>query len=135
MRSLAVDGRADAIMVNAVAPGAFTRMIDSFLADGPVKDQLRATAPAESVSPLYAWLAHDSCALSGELFGAVGGRVTRIFVGQTAGAGGLTTPETVRDRVAEILSEDSYWVPADSSADSQRWMQTLSPSVAWSSER
>ena len=129
MRSLANEGRADGIAVNAIAPGAFTRMVDAFLADGERKEKLKEIAPTGGVSPTYAWLAHESCDVTGEIFGAVGGRTTRIFIAETSGYQGASTPEQVRDHWDEIIDENGYWVPLDVPSDSQVWISTLSAST------
>jgi NAD(P)-dependent dehydrogenase (short-subunit alcohol dehydrogenase family) len=125
MRSLANEGRADGIMVNVVSPGAFTRMLDSSFPPGEVKERLRSLSPPSGVSPVYAWLAHPSCEVTGEIFGAVGGRITRVFIGQTTGYIGAATVEDVRDHLDEAMDEHGYWTPIDVKSDGEVWINTL----------
>ena len=78
-RVLAVEGAKNNIKANAIAPVAKTRMTEDLL--GPVADQL---AP-EFVTPVVTYLAHESCAVTGEVYSVGGGRVARVFIGVTPG--------------------------------------------------
>lgn len=63
----------------------------------------------EYVSPLVAWLAHEDCPVSGEVFTVGAGRMARVFVGTGPGyfqQGGMTL-EDVRDHWAEIDSVEN----------------------------
>jgi hypothetical protein len=63
------------------------------------------------VAPVVAWLAHDSCQLTGETFSVAGGSISRVFVGHTPGIlDPALSPEGVRDRTNEIVSEAGYRV-------------------------
>jgi NAD(P)-dependent dehydrogenase (short-subunit alcohol dehydrogenase family) len=107
-RVLAVEGAKNNIKANAIAPVAKTRMTEDIL--GPAADKLMP----EVVTPVVAYLAHEDCAVTGEVYSCGGGRVARIFIGVTRG---ITDPdltvETVRDRFDEIRDEDGYEVPAN----------------------
>jgi NAD(P)-dependent dehydrogenase (short-subunit alcohol dehydrogenase family) len=107
-RVLAVEGAKSNIKANAIAPVAKTRMTEDIL--GPVADKLLP----EMVTPVVAFLAHESCPVSGEVYSVGGGRVARVFVGVTRGISDTAlTAETVRDRLDEIREEDGYEVPAN----------------------
>jgi len=112
-------------MVNVVAPGGFTRLVDAALPDGEAKDRVRNLAPPEKVSLTYAWLAHESCDVTGEVFAAVGGITTRIFWGQTRGYR-ASSPEDLRDHAHEVMDEEDYWIPAGSREDGAHWLEILS---------
>jgi hypothetical protein len=124
-KSLAFEGEPHGIMVNVVAPGGFTRIVDAALPDGDAKDRVRRLAPPDKVSFTYAWLAHESCDVTGEIFGAVGGLTTRIFFAQTQGylASG---PEELRDQRHRVMDEQGYWVPAGCRDDGAHWIERLS---------
>jgi NAD(P)-dependent dehydrogenase (short-subunit alcohol dehydrogenase family) len=108
-RVLAVEGARHGIRVNAIAPMARTRMTDGLLGD--MHDRL----DPELVSPVAAWLAHERCSVTGEVFTVGGGRVGRMFVGVTPGyfKPDLTI-EDVDAHLDEIRDEAGYVVPADS---------------------
>jgi NAD(P)-dependent dehydrogenase (short-subunit alcohol dehydrogenase family) len=107
-RVLAVEGAKSNIKANAIAPVAKTRMTEDIL--GPVADKLLP----EMVTPVVAFLAHETCPVSGEVYSVGGGRVARVFVGVTRGISDTAlTAETVRDRLDEIREEDGYEVPAN----------------------
>ncbi len=107
-RVLAVEGAKYGIKANAIAPVAKTRMTEDIL--GPVADKLGP----EFVTPVVTYLAHEDCAVSGEVYSVGGGRVARVFVGVTAGVVDKElTAESVRDSFDQIRAEDGYEVPAN----------------------
>ena len=64
------------------------------------------------MSPLVAFLAHEDCDVSGEIFSVGGGRVAHIFIGETQGYySPELTPEDVRDNWDEIRDTEGYAVP------------------------
>lgn len=108
-RNLAVAGAAVGIKVNAVAPGAGTRMIEltgDTLPPGTL-DHMMASMPPELVAPVAAYLAHEHCAVNGEVFNVAGGKVTRMVMMNTPGiTDPALSPETVAERIDEILSAE-----------------------------
>jgi NAD(P)-dependent dehydrogenase (short-subunit alcohol dehydrogenase family) len=82
-RSLTTAGAAHGIKVNVIAPAAFTRMA------GQPTDQPDAPGQAdmspELVAPMVAFLAHEACPVSGEIYAAGAGRFARIFIASTVG--------------------------------------------------
>jgi NAD(P)-dependent dehydrogenase (short-subunit alcohol dehydrogenase family) len=105
-RVLAIEGAKFDIKVNAVAPGAVTRMTP----DGVVPDPA-ALAP-ERVAPVVTYLAHESCAVTGEVLRASGGHVARVFIGVTSGyRSDDLTAEDVRDQMDAICDTAAFTVP------------------------
>jgi len=105
-RVLAIEGAKSNVKVNAIAPVAKTRMTEEIL--GPVADAL---AP-ELVTPVVAYLAHETCAVSGEVYSVGGGRVARIFIGVTPGyVNPALSAEDVAANLDAIRAEDGYAVP------------------------
>ena len=78
-RSLTTAGAAHGIKVNLIAPAAFTRMA------GQPTDEPPAEMAPELVAPMVAFLAHESCPVSGEIYAAGAGRFARIFIASTDG--------------------------------------------------
>jgi NAD(P)-dependent dehydrogenase (short-subunit alcohol dehydrogenase family) len=119
-RTLAIEGARYGVHVNAIAPGALTRMTgdvmgdDSAMADmtGLSGEELAHQMGPHQVAPAVAYLAHESCSLNGETLSASGGRVGRAFMGVTKGIYEEDlTIESVAHRVDEICNEDDYLVP------------------------
>jgi NAD(P)-dependent dehydrogenase (short-subunit alcohol dehydrogenase family) len=119
-RSLATAGMAHGIKVNLVAPAAMTRMArrrsEADAGDGEADDPM---AP-HLVAPLVAYLAHESCPVTGEMYAAGAGRFARMFIACAPGyvhdAGERAdgpTPEDVVAHWASINDETGYSVPAD----------------------
>lgn len=105
-RVLAAEGAKYNIKVNAIAPIARTRMTEELMGDAVAK------LDPEFVSPVVAWLAHQDCPVTGEVYTVGGGRVGRFFVGMTKGfyKADLNV-EDVRDHWTEIRDETDYSVP------------------------
>lgn len=120
-RVLAQEGARHNIKVNAIAPGARTRMTEDLL--GSMADKLDPAL----VSPVVAWLAHDDCPVTGEVYTVGGGRVARVFVGVTPGYYNASlTPEDVRDNAEQIRNEDGYVVPAHAGEEMSLLLKHLS---------
>jgi NAD(P)-dependent dehydrogenase (short-subunit alcohol dehydrogenase family) len=119
-RHLANRGKAADIKVNAIAPIAYTAAARR-ATTGRVQDPtgrlkwIREQCTPERVAPVAAYLVHDDCPVTGEVWRAAGGRVARIFTAETPG---ITLDdlrlEDVRDHVDVIRDEKDYTVPASS---------------------
>jgi NAD(P)-dependent dehydrogenase (short-subunit alcohol dehydrogenase family) len=106
-RVLAAEGAKYNIKANALAPVARTRMTEDIL--GPLADKLDPAL----VSPIVAWLVHEDCPVTGEIYSAAGGRIARFFIGLTEGYyNEKLTLEDVRDNFDKIRNEDGYIVPS-----------------------
>jgi NAD(P)-dependent dehydrogenase (short-subunit alcohol dehydrogenase family) len=108
-RSLAVAGASHGIKVNLIAPAAFTRMA------GPPSPMSDDMGP-DLVAPMAAFLAHEDCPVTGEIYTAGAGRFARLFIGSTPGhvhEGAAPTIEDVADQWTQINDERGYAVPPD----------------------
>jgi NAD(P)-dependent dehydrogenase (short-subunit alcohol dehydrogenase family) len=111
-RALAIEGRPLGILVNAISPGALTRMTEAAAAVDEVMAEKWAGMHPEQVSPVVAWLAHESCTDSGEIYEVFGGRVARVLIGQTRGLYDPDiSPESVRDHHHLIVDEAGSILP------------------------
>ena len=96
MRSLAVEGRSAGVRVNAVMPGAETRMQDTAIDAAPRStDYLLSPANA---APLTCYLVHDQCTSSGEMYLTGRGHAARVVLASTPG---VSRRETDLEWVAE----------------------------------
>jgi NAD(P)-dependent dehydrogenase (short-subunit alcohol dehydrogenase family) len=116
-RHISIAGAPHDIKINLVAPAAHTRLITGrrpFVSrEGPVENP--AMSP-DLVAPMVAYLSHETCPVSGEIYGAGAGRFTRIFLASNDGYLQTDPPpstEDVAEHWAEINDETGYYVPAD----------------------
>jgi NAD(P)-dependent dehydrogenase (short-subunit alcohol dehydrogenase family) len=118
-RSLAVGGAKRGIRVNLIAPAAMTRMAGDAGPDG---------MDPELVAPMAAYLAHEECPVSGEMYAAGAGRFARIFLASTPGyvhPDGAPSVEDVAAHWADINDEADYFVPAHLMGWSATFMEHL----------
>ena len=122
-RSLAAEGASLGIKVNAVNPGAFTRMVAAQQAStSPMYRHAQENLPPELVSPVVAFLAHEKCPATGECIEAVGGEVRRIYLAQTPGFTDRNlTPEAVAARWNEVEAGSAETRIAHGAFDPTQW--------------
>jgi NAD(P)-dependent dehydrogenase (short-subunit alcohol dehydrogenase family) len=121
-RSTSVAGEQHGIKANLIAPAAMTRMAGG-------GDGSPAMAPM-LVAPMAAYLSHETCPVSGEIYAAGAGRFARIFIASTTGYVHPEPAPTVEDVAAhwaEINDESGYWIPADLMSWSATFMSHLAP--------
>jgi NAD(P)-dependent dehydrogenase (short-subunit alcohol dehydrogenase family) len=120
-RVLAVEGAKNNIKANAIAPVAKSRMTEDLL--GPLVDKLGP----EFITPVVAWLAHEDCPVTGEVYSCGGGHVARVFTGVTQGWTDTESlsVEDIRDHFDEIRDEDGYAVPANLTEELQQTLKAL----------
>jgi NAD(P)-dependent dehydrogenase (short-subunit alcohol dehydrogenase family) len=109
-RNLATEGAPHGIRVNAIAPRAYTRMSasssDALMSQLSISrdemEQINASMPPDLCAPAVAFLAHESCALNGELLQVGMGGVSRLAVVESAGI--AKDPLTAEDIAADVGS-------------------------------
>jgi NAD(P)-dependent dehydrogenase (short-subunit alcohol dehydrogenase family) len=99
-RGLAVEGAAHNIKVNALSPGAATNSMGHglVLTDPVMNENYKKAYPPELVSSAVAYLAHETCAVTGALLQAGGGNVSARLISATSG---YTKPGLTLEDVAE----------------------------------
>ena len=107
-KTLALEGARAGIQVNAIEPGARTRMTENLLGD------LADSLDPSLVAPLVLWLSAEECPATGEVYNVGGGRVARVLVAQTPGHFDRDlTAEGVRDAWDEINDPSTATVISD----------------------
>jgi NAD(P)-dependent dehydrogenase (short-subunit alcohol dehydrogenase family) len=142
-RVLAAEGAKDNIKVNAIAPIAYTRMLAHSI-DGATGAQAVENDPSAQVvlddlvgqylqkldpalvAPVAAFLAHQDCPVSGEIYTVGAGHVARFFIGRTKG---FYSPELsiedVRDYLDAIRDEAGYTVPGGTADEMSELFATI----------
>jgi NAD(P)-dependent dehydrogenase (short-subunit alcohol dehydrogenase family) len=122
-RSLAAEGIEHGIKVNAVSPGGYTRLVISTLEDdSPLLAHSKQNLPAELSSPAVAFLAHESCPVTGECIDSVGGAVQRCYIAQSRGFDERDhTIETIAERWAEVMDERDAGIVGLAAMDTSGW--------------
>ena len=103
----AIEGAAHGVKSNIILPGAVTRM-----AEGLDTSAYPPMDP-ELVAPAVGYLAHQDCAVSGEMLIAMAGRVARAYTMETVGVFQPDwTIEQIADRLAGIRdTQDALLFP------------------------
>ncbi len=116
--TLAIEGKKRNIRVNAIAPIAGSRMTETVLPPNLIE----ALRP-EYVSPLVAWLCHESCEESGGLFEVGGGFYAKLrwerSEGKTFRLGRQLTPELVQKNWDAIAGFEKVTHPTDITSSMQ----------------
>lgn len=115
MRSAKLAGADHNILVNCIGPAALTRMAGGAPvgASGMPDDSVM---PSAAVAPMVAYLAHESCPVSGEYYMAGAGRFARVFIASTQGYVADSAEPSIEDVAANwstINDEAGYYVPND----------------------
>jgi NAD(P)-dependent dehydrogenase (short-subunit alcohol dehydrogenase family) len=102
--AMATEGAPAGIAANVIAPYAKTRPGTGF---GPIpwSEGLAEWLHPRKVAPVVAWLAHDSCAVTGECFAVGGGHVARVAFAVNEGfTDREMTPESVAEHAAALTA-------------------------------
>jgi NAD(P)-dependent dehydrogenase (short-subunit alcohol dehydrogenase family) len=129
-RSLSTAGAAHGIRINLIAPAAVTRMAGTAAGEGdPTEGGAGSTETSpDLVAPMVAFLAHETCPVSGEIYSAGFGRFARIFIASTEGYVHGTPHPTIEDVAAHwaaINDEGGYSIPPDLMSWSSTFMAHL----------
>ncbi len=109
-RTLAVEGAKNNVRVNAIAPVAASRLTETIM-----PPEMLAQLKPEYVTPLVAYLCHESCSDTGQLFEVGGGFVAKLRWERAAGKhfGGPFSVEDVASSWGNIGDFEHPTHPAD----------------------
>ena len=100
----AIEGADCGVKSNIILPGAVTRM-----ADGLDISQYPPMGP-DLVAPVVGYLAHEDCAVSGEMLVSMAGRVARAFIAETQGTYRPSwSIDDVADNLDAIRDTADHW--------------------------
>jgi NAD(P)-dependent dehydrogenase (short-subunit alcohol dehydrogenase family) len=133
-RSLTLAGAPHGIKINLIAPAAVTRMAGQAAGEAdPTEGGAGSTETSpDLVAPMVAFLAHESCPVSGEIYSAGFGRFARIFIASTEGYVHGTPHPTIEDVAAHwatINDAGGYYIPPDLMSWSSTFMAHLRPAA------
>jgi NAD(P)-dependent dehydrogenase (short-subunit alcohol dehydrogenase family) len=83
--SLAIELQGSGIAVNAISPGAFTRMVDVAARSPEFTEALKRNLAPDLVAPAAAWLCHPDCEENGAIIQAMSGWFSRTNIGDLEG--------------------------------------------------
>jgi len=112
-RTLALEGEEPGIAVNCIAPAGWTRMAIASAADDLMTPEMWEFAeqamPPQADAAVVAYLAHESCPLTGEVLSYSGGRLARWVLSETEGieVGADLTPEQVMANLERIMDNST----------------------------
>lgn len=116
---VALEGAAKGIKSNIILPGAMTRL------GGSMDTTNFPPVDPELVAPVVAWLAHETCSITGEMLVSMAGRVARALIAETEGIYRPSwTIEDVAENIGAIRDSGKLWmippVPSGFSEHMQR---------------
>jgi hypothetical protein len=89
------------------------------MTEGILGDLAPRVSPS-SVSPLVAYLASEECSVNGHTYSVAGGRIARIFIGETEGLVLLeNSAEAIRAHIGAIGEVDTTGFHEPSSLDAE----------------
>jgi NAD(P)-dependent dehydrogenase (short-subunit alcohol dehydrogenase family) len=101
----ALEGAAENVKCNLIVPSAVTRMAEGI--------DISAYPPMDPdlVAPAVAWLAHESCSITGEMLISIAGRIARAFIGESQGVYQPSwSIEDVAKQIDAIRNTDAPWI-------------------------
>lgn len=105
-RCLSLEGKEVGIRVNAIAPTAYSRMVEEADLPDSLKTTLKESMTASMASQMVAYFAHENCSVTGETFLTQGGLMQRIALTVNEGyANPGTTPEDIAEHLDTIVDD------------------------------
>lgn len=113
VRSLVPDGIGKGIMINLIAPIAYTRMTDR-LPPSDYADWFAQSMQPDKVAVGAAFLMSEDCTITGELFCMGGGHISRLQMAESEGVTGMGgSVEEVRAAMPAVMADSNFFRPRD----------------------
>jgi NAD(P)-dependent dehydrogenase (short-subunit alcohol dehydrogenase family) len=112
-RTLALEGADSGVLVNLISPDPDAALPASQRReDGRAKRAAANLAGADHAAPMVAYLCHESCQVSGQIFAARGGRFARDLIVETPGYDcAMPTIEDIAAHLPQIMDAATWSVP------------------------
>lgn len=113
VRTLALEGADHGIRINALAPGAQSRMTSA--TDPAWIEFAERHMRPEFVSAAVAYLAHEDCEANGRLFSCLGHRLSEVVLSETRGLSldpEAWSIEAIRDGWTKVVNRDNAYEPS-----------------------
>jgi 3-hydroxyacyl-CoA dehydrogenase/3a,7a,12a-trihydroxy-5b-cholest-24-enoyl-CoA hydratase len=118
--SLAIELEGSGITVNAISPGAYTRMVAVNERPPEFTEALQRNLAPDLVAPAIAWLCHPDCTEHGATIQAMSGWFSRTTIGDLAGFWDFSpTIESVATGLSQLSSTGPIRPAASSTAHAQ----------------
>jgi len=104
-RNTGLLGEGYGITINAILPAAFTRMT-SLLPPGDFRAHLERDFQPDKLAPVVAYLCHEKCNVTREIFSIGGGKFTRVVFAASEALPVDTTMESVETQMAKLMTDD-----------------------------
>lgn len=105
-KSVALIGKPHNIGVNVILPAAYTRL-SAMLPDCDFKTRLHRDFQPEKLAPVVAYLCHEACNVSGEIFTVGGGKFGRVVFASAPLQTVDMSMESVADGMQKMLASPS----------------------------
>lgn len=123
-KNLGMTGPEHGIRVNALMPIAFTRMVENM--PEPARTWVQQTFPPPLAGPAAVFLVSEDVPCSGECFSTGGGRLARVFLGESVGISTAElTVEYIREHFAEVMDPSGFRIPANTAEELMLYAELL----------
>ncbi len=104
-RNAGLLGENHGININVILPAAFTRMT-SLLPEGDFRDRLSRDFQPDKLAPVVAYLCHEKCDITREIFSIGGGKLARVVMASSDAMPVDMTMETAEAQIQKVMTDD-----------------------------
>lgn len=104
-RNAGLLGQNYGINMNVILPAAFTRM-SGLLPPGSFRDHLERDFQPDRLAPVVAYLCHEKCDITREIFSIGGGKFSRVVMASSDAVPVDMTMETAEAQLKKVMTDD-----------------------------